>query len=190
MLKVLVEGIGCEAMNEYVDLFMTFCRIGGLTFGGGYAMLPMLQKEVVDSRQWTTEEELLDYYAVGQCTPGIIAVNTATFIGYKQRGVLGAICATAGVVFPSLIIIMAIAAFLQNFTDIVWVQQAFNGIRVAVCVLILSAIMKLWKSSVVNKYSVLIVGITFLLGVVISVSPIIIVSGAVLVGCASYLYKR
>ena len=177
-------------MNEYVDLFMTFCRIGGLTFGGGYAMLPMLQKEVVESRQWVTEEELLDYYAVGQCTPGIIAVNTATFIGYKQRGILGAISATAGVVFPSLIIIMAIAAFLENFTEILWVQHAFNGIRVAVCVLILSAVMKLWKSSVVNKISVLIVALTFFLGAFVTVSPILIVSGAILVGCLTYVIKK
>ena len=103
--------------GSLADLFWTFCRIGGLTFGGGYAMLPMLQKEVVDNRGWATEEELLDYYAVGQCTPGIIAVNTATFIGHKTRGIPGAICATAGVIFPSLIIISIIAGFLQKFAS-------------------------------------------------------------------------
>ncbi len=175
-------------MKEYVDLFTTFCRIGGLTFGGGYAMLPMLQKEVVDEKKWATESELLDYYAVGQCTPGVIAVNTATFIGYKRHGVLGAMAATAGVVFPSLVIIMAIAAFLQNFAHILWVQHAFNGIRIAVCVLILTAVQKLWKGSVVNRLGVIIVAVTFSLGVFVNVSPIVIVSAAVLLGVI--LHKR
>ena len=92
-------------MKELFDLFFTFARIGGLTFGGGYAMLPMLQREVVEKRNWATEEEIMDYYAIGQCTPGIIAVNTATFVGYKTKGLLGGILATLGVVFPSLVII-------------------------------------------------------------------------------------
>lgn len=136
---------------RYLDLFWTFCRIGGLTFGGGYAMLPMLQKEVVETKKWATEEEVMDYYAVGQCTPGVIAVNTATFIGYKHHGVLGAIVATAGVVFPSLVIIMILAAFLQSFAEFEIVQHAFNGIRVTVCVLVLNAVIKLWKGSVIDK---------------------------------------
>ena len=130
-------------MKELVDLFFTFCRIGGLTFGGGYAMLPMIQQEVVEKRKWATDEEVMDYYAVGQCTPGIIAVNTATFIGYRLRGVVGGIVATAGVIFPSVIIISIIAAFLKNFADLAIVQHAFVGIRVAVAVLVTSAIIKL-----------------------------------------------
>ena len=96
-------------MKELLDMFLTFARIGGFTFGGGYAMLPMLQKEVVNGRHWATDEELMDYYAIGQCTPGIIAVNTATFVGYKNRGIPGAIAATLGVIAPSLVIIMIIA---------------------------------------------------------------------------------
>ena len=123
-------------MKELWTMFLTFCRIGGLTFGGGYAMLPMLQREVVEKYGWATEEELMDYYAVGQCTPGIIAVNTATFIGYKRKGITGAIAATAGVVFPSLVIITVIAAFLSNIQDNLYVQHAFAGIRVAVCALV------------------------------------------------------
>ena len=111
--------------NEYLDLFLTFARIGGLTFGGGYAMLPILQREVVEKRGWATENELSDYYAIGQCTPGIIAVNVATFIGNKRKGVLGGIIATFGVVFPSLVIITLIAAFLQNFADLEIVKHAF-----------------------------------------------------------------
>ena len=132
-------------MNEYLDLFLTFARIGGLTFGGGYAMLPMLQREVVEKRGWATEGELMDYYAIGQCTPGIIAVNTATFIGHKNKGILGGIIATLGVVFPSLVIITIIAAFISNFAELAVVQNAFAGIRVCVCVLILNAVIKLWK---------------------------------------------
>ena len=93
-------------MKELFDLFWTFCKIGALTFGGGYAMLPLIQREIVENKKWSTEKEILDYYAVGQCTPGVIAVNTATFIGYKLKGIIGGIIATLGVVFPSLIIIL------------------------------------------------------------------------------------
>ena len=105
-------------MKELWELFSSFARIGGFTFGGGYAMLPMLQKEVVEKRQWATEDEMLDYFAIGQCTPGVIFINTATFIGYKQKGIPGAIAATVGSVFPSLCIVMFIAAVLKNFAEL------------------------------------------------------------------------
>lgn len=114
-------------MNRLLDLFLTFARIGGLTFGGGYAMLPILQREVVEKKKWTTEEELMDYYAIGQCTPGVIAVNTATFVGQGLAGPIGGIVATLGVVFPSLIIITVIAAFIQNFAHLAIVQNASQG---------------------------------------------------------------
>lgn len=169
-------------MSELWDLFLTFCRIGGLTFGGGYAMLPMLQKEVVENRKWATEEQIMDYYAVGQCTPGIIAVNTATFVGYNNRGVLGAIAATAGVVFPSLIIIMIIAAFISNFADLAVVQHAFAGIRVAVGVLVLNAIIKLWKSGVKDIVGIIIFAVTFIVSLVFNLSPVYVVIGAIIVG--------
>ncbi|HBN57581.1 MAG TPA: chromate transporter [Lachnospiraceae bacterium] len=145
------------------DMFLTFARIGGLTFGGGYAMLPMLQREVVERRGWATEEELADYYAIGQCTPGVIAVNTATFIGYRQAGIIGGIFATLGVVFPSLVIITVIAAFLTNFADFVVVQYAFAGIRVCVCVLIFNAVQKLWKKSVIDSPTTVIFLLVFLI---------------------------
>lgn len=144
------------------DMFLTFARIGGLTFGGGYAMLPMLQREVVEKHRWATEEELADYYAIGQCTPGIIAVNTATFIGYRQAGIAGGIFATLGVVFPSLVIVTIIAAFLTNFADLKVVQYAFEGIRVCVCVLIFNAVQKLWKKSVVDQPTTMIFLLVFL----------------------------
>ena len=129
-------------MKELFDLFWTFCKIGALTFGGGYAMLPIIQREIVENKKWSTEKEILDYYAVGQCTPGVIAVNTATFIGYKLRGITGGIIATIGVVFPSLIIILTIASFLQNFADMAIVQSAFAGIRVAVGALKITTVIK------------------------------------------------
>ena len=169
-------------MKELWTMFLTFCRIGGLTFGGGYAMLPMLQREVVEKYQWATEEELMDYYAIGQCTPGIIAVNTATFVGYKKRGVLGAICCTLGVVFPSLCIITVIAAFLKNFQDIIYVQQAFAGIRVAVCALILDAIVKLWKKNVKSIWGIALFLIVLAVMILLDVSPILVVIGAAVVG--------
>lgn len=169
-------------MRDLWDLFLTFCRIGGLTFGGGYAMLPMLQKEVVENRKWATEEKIMDYYAVGQCTPGIIAVNTATFVGYNNRGVLGAIAATSGVVFPSLVIIMIIAAFISNFADLAIVQQAFAGIRVAVGVLVLNAIIKLWKSGVKDVVGIIIFAVTFVVSLIFSLSPVYVVIGAIIVG--------
>lgn len=166
-------------MNQLIDLFITFARLGALTFGGGYAMLPLLQREVVETKHWATEEELADYYAVGQCTPGIIAVNTATFVGYKQKGILGGIAATFGVVFPSVVIISIIAAFIRNFTDIEFVKNAFAGIRVCVCVLILNAVIKLFKNSVVDFKALIIFLFVFIISVLTSISPIplIIISG-------------
>ena len=126
-------------------LFWTFAKMGVMTFGGGYAMLPILQREVIDNRGWATEEELMDYFAIGQCTPGIIAVNTATFIGQKLRGVAGGITATLGVVFPSLVIISLLAGLITIFSHLTWVQDTFSGVQVCVCVLIFNAVVKLLK---------------------------------------------
>lgn len=169
-------------MRELWDMFFTFCRIGGFTFGGGYAMLPMLQKEVVERKHWATEDELLDYFAIGQCTPGIIAVNTATFVGYKTRGVLGAIFATAGVVFPSLIIVMAISAFLSNFSNLAIVQHAFGAIRVVVGVLILNAVIKMGKKTMIDLVCICLTVVTFLVSVLFSPSPVLIVLAAAVLG--------
>lgn len=169
-------------MNKLLDLFFTFARIGGLTFGGGYAMLPILQREVVDKRGWATEEELMDYYAIGQCTPGVIAVNTATFIGQKTSGIIGGIVATLGVVFPSLVIISVIAAFIQNFADLAIVQNAFAGIRVCVCVLIFNAVTKLWKKSVVDKPTLFIFLVIFIGSALTDLSPIVFVVLAAIAG--------
>ncbi len=166
-------------MNKLIQLFLSFSRIGVMTFGGGYAMIPMLEKELVEKKHWVSEEELLDYYAVGQCTPGIIAVNTATFVGHKTAGVWGGIFATLGVVFPSLIIITLIAAVLTNFADIPAVKCAFAGIRVCVCVLIFNAVVKLWKKAVTDKATLTIFLAVFLMSVFFDMSPVffVLVSG-------------
>ena len=174
-------------MNQLFDLFLTFARVGGLTFGGGYAMLPMLQQEVVGKRHWATEEEIMDYYAIGQCTPGIIAVNTATFVGQSTAGVAGGIFATLGVVFPSLIIITLIAAFLQNFADLAIVQNAFAGIRVCVCVLVFNAVVKLWKKSVVDKKTLVVFLIVMLGSYFTDIAPTIFV---VLAGVTGIVLKN
>ena len=174
-------------MKELLDMFFTFARIGGLTFGGGYAMLPMLQKEVVEKRGWATEDELMDYYAVGQCTPGVIAVNTATFIGAKQKGILGSIFATAGVISPSIVIIGIIAAFISIFAELAAVKNAFAGIRVCVCVLIFNAVAKLYKKAVIDLPTTVIFVLVFLGSVLFDVSPAVYV---VLAGIAGILLKN
>ena len=176
-------------MNILLDLFLTFARIGGLTFGGGYAMLPILQREVAENKKWTTEEELMDYYAIGQCTPGVIAVNVATFIGYKIAGIIGGIIATLGVITPSVIIITLIAAFLANFADLPIVIHAVNGVRVCVCVLILNAIIKLGKKSIVDKLTFAIFIAVSILSIVTSLSPIIYIIISGVIGALIYKFR-
>lgn len=157
------------------ELFITFARIGAFTFGGGYAMLPMFQKELVEKRKWETEESLMDYYAIAQCTPGVIAVNTATLVGYKVKGTMGGIVATIGVVFPSFIIITIIAALLTNFAELAIVQNAFIGIRACVCALILDAIIKLGKKAICDIPTAVIAVLVLIITCFFNVSPIILV---------------
>ena len=159
-------------MKELLELFLTFAKIGVMTFGGGMAMLPILEREVVQNKHWATEEELVDYFAIGQCTPGIIAVNTATFVGQKRKGAMGGIAATLGVVFPSLVIITILAGLITNFAHLAWVQNAFAGIQVCVFVLILNAVLKLLKKSVVDKRTAVIFVIVLLGNMLLSVSPV------------------
>ena len=162
-------------MSKIPALFLAFARVGVMTFGGGYAMLPILEREIVENKGWATHEELMDYYAVGQCTPGIIAVNTATFVGCKQAGLLGGVVASLGVVFPSVVIICLIAGVLTNFADIPAVKSAFAGIRVCVCVLIFNAVLKLWKGAVPDKAALVLCLGVFVLSVFLDVSPVVFV---------------
>jgi chromate transporter len=169
-------------MKKLLDLFFTFAKVGVMTFGGGYAMLPILQREVVDNKGWATEEELMDYFAIGQCTPGVIAVNTATFIGQKQGGTIAAIFTTLGVVFPSLVIISLLAGVIEAFSHLVWVQNAFGGIRVCVCVLITNAVVKLFKKAVVDKITLVIFLAVALGSTLLDISPVIFVILAAVAG--------
>ena len=169
-------------MKELWMLFCTFAKVGVMTFGGGMAMLQILQREVVESRHWATEEELADYYAISQCTPGIIAVNTATFIGQKRKGIAGGIAATLGVVFPSLVIISALAGLITGFSHLAVVQNAFAGIRVCVCVLIFNATRKLLRKSVIDGWTAAIFLLVLLGGIFLRLSPVWFVLAAAVIG--------
>ena len=175
-------------MKEIWNLFFTFFKIGAVFFGGGYAMLPILSREFTEKRGWTTDDELNDYYAIGQVTPGIIAVNVATFIGNKRKGILGGLAATIGLVTGPVIIITLIAALLTNFADIEIIKHAFSGIRVAVCVLIINAISRLWKKSVVDIGAFVIFAVVLLISVMgdylphLDISPVILVVAAAITG--------
>lgn len=169
---MLVEGHKDKEMRMLLDLFFSFAKIGVMTFGGGMAMLPMLQREIIEKRKWATTEEMTDYYAIGQCTPGIIAVNTATFVGNKCAGTAGGIVATFGVVFPSLVIITFLALIIERFSHLAIVQSAFSGIQVAVCVLILNSMMKLRKTSVVDRLTEMIFLAVLFISIFSNVSPV------------------
>ena len=169
-------------MKEIGKLILTFAKVGVMTFGGGMAMLPILQREVVENRGWATEEELTDYFAIGQCTPGIIAVNTATFVGHKQGGFFGAVAATFGIVLPSLVIIMILAGIIGEFSHVAAVQHAFAGIRVCVCVLIFNAVVKLWKSAVKDRWALGIFLCVLAASLLLDLSPVVFVLFAAVAG--------
>ncbi len=169
-------------MKELLELFTIFMKIGSVAFGGGYALLPILQKEFVIKRGWTTDEELMDYFAIGQCTPGIIAINVSTFIGNKRKGIIGGIISTLGFVTIPVIIITIIATFLTNFAHEPIVNNAFAGIRVVVVVLIINAIERLWKKSIINTTALLLFVIIFIITFFTSISPVICVIMAGITG--------
>lgn len=171
-------------MRDYLKLFLAFMRVGAFTFGGGYAMLPILQKDIVEKYGWATDAEIMDYYAMGQCLPGIIMVNTSAFIGQKRKGAAGAVVAALGSVFPSLVIITVIAACLTAFADVPAVKNAFAGIRVCVVILIVNTVVRLWKTAVVDwKCLIIFLGVG-LLSVFTDISPVLFVIAAALCGVA------
>jgi chromate transporter len=161
-----------------------------MTFGGGYAMLPILQREVVEDKGWITDEELADYIAIGQCTPGIISANAATFIGRKNRGIIGGIVATLGVIFPSCIIISVLAGLICNFSALPIVQNAFASVRVCVCILIFNAICKLWKGAVKGGFTLLIFLIVTLASTFMNISPVVFVLIASAIGLIPAFFKQ
>ncbi|MBE7039686.1 MAG: chromate transporter [Ruminococcaceae bacterium] len=177
-------------MKKLLNLFFIFAKIGVVAFGGGYVILPLLKREFAEKRSWVTEEEIMDYFAISQCTPGVIAVNAATFIGRNQAGILGAVCATLGVVLPSLIIISVLALFLQNFAEITMVKHALLGIRACVCALILSTLVSLVKKSVVDKISCTIAVVVFLLMCIFDISPVVFVISAGCLGIITTMLKK
>lgn len=169
-------------MNILLDLYISFIKIGLMTFGGGYAMLPILEREVVEKKKWATSEEILDYYAIGQSTPGIIAINTATFCGYKMSKNIGGLVASLGFITPSIIIITLISKFLENFSHIAAIQHAFAGIRIAVCALVLYSVIKMVRKNAKSfgKFAVFL--LTFFAIGVLNISPVLIVIGVGLLG--------
>ena len=176
-------------MKDLFELFAAFFRIGLFTFGGGYAMLPILQPEAVEKTHWVTDEQLLDCYAIGQCTPGVIAVNTATYVGYQRKGLAGSVVATVAVVLPSLIIISIIALFLRSFADNVYVRHAFAGIRVAVGVMVCDALIKLYKKGVKGALGNGIFIAAALFALLTDFSPVWVVLAAIVLGVADAIRR-
>lgn len=177
-------------LYKSLDLFKVFFKIGIFTFGGGYAMIPFIQKEIVENHGWITDEEILDIFAIAEATPGVIAVNTATFVGYKISGFWGGFFATFGVVLPSFTIILLISYFIKDFLSIKLISYAFNGIRAGVIVLIIGAIKKLSKKNDVNVFNIIIVILTFILSAFTDINTIFILIGAITVGLSYNILKR
>lgn len=177
-------------MRELLSLYIAFFKIGGLTFGGGLTMLPMLKHELVENKKWVTEDEILDYYAVGQCTPGIIAVNVATFVGYKKKGVIGGIFSTLGMISPSLIIVSILALFLDQFMDNAIVAHAVGGIKVVVCALMLQTVLTMAKKTVTSIITAIVCCVAFLLAMFTDIPTVLIVVLAGLFGILLYKTGR
>ena len=171
-------------MATNLELFTSFARISASTFGGGYAMLPFFRQELVEKRGWLTDEELLDLNAIAQCTPGVIAVNTSTFCGYRTKGTSGACFATLGLLFPPIAIVLIISAFFWTFAENAWVQHALVGVRACVCALILNSTIQLFRKAVLDLPTVLIFTVVFILAAFVGITPSILVIAAGLFGLA------
>jgi chromate transporter len=176
--------------REIFELYAVFFRIGLVTIGGGYVMLPIILAETVDRKKWVSEDEVINYYALSQSIPGIIAINTASLVGYHRRKLPGAIAAALGVMTPSIIIIMLVAAFCVGFWREPIVQKAFTGIRAAVAALILSAVVRMWKKAVKNWLGLTLAIIAFGAVIFFSVSPIIMILIGAAIGLLYGFYPR
>ncbi|HHV17971.1 MAG TPA: chromate transporter [Thermoanaerobacterales bacterium] len=169
-----------------LEIFTVFFKIGSFTFGGGFAMIPLIEKEVVENKKWVAEEEVVDVFAVAQSMPGAIAINSATFIGYKISGKIGAIIATTGVVLPSFLIITLIAIFFSRFQDAVVVKSVFSGIRPAIVGLISTAAIKVAKASIVDKTGIMLAILSIVLVVILDIQAVFIILGGAAVGLTVY----
>ena len=177
-------------MRELFELYAAFFRIGGLTFGGGLTMLPMLKHELVQKKGWVEEEDLLDYYAVGQCTPGIIAVNVATFVGYKRKGIPGSIASTLGMVSPSLIIVSILALFLEQFMSNATVAHAVAGIKIVVCALMINTVVTMARKTIKNITGAVVCLIAFVMAMFTPVPTVLLVVAAAIFGITMYKLGR
>ena len=173
-------------MKELLELYLIFAKIGSVNLGGGYAMLPLLERELVTDRGWVTTDELMDYFAIGQCTPGIIALNVSTFIGNKRKGIAGGITASIGFLTVPIVIILLIAAFLTNFASLPVVKNAFAGIRVCVCVLILQAVERLWNKAIVDKRTLILYLVIFALAAFSAYLPVSLPAAVLVIGAGVF----
>ena len=169
---------GKERLSRCRTLFLTFLKIGAFTFGGGYAMIPLIQRETVETHGWVTEEDVLNIIAVAESTPGPIAINSATFVGYKVAGFWGSLCATLGVVLPSFIVISILSFFLEPFKQLKLVSYAFVGIRAGVMVLIVEAVLKMYRACERNwiNYLLLLAAFVCVAFLDLHVSPVLLVA--------------
>ena len=180
-----------EKLKTCLTLFLTFLKIGAFTFGGGYAMIPIIEKEMVEKHKWIKSEDILDIFAIAESTPGPIAINSATFIGYKIAGVFGSFCATFGVVLPSFTIISIISLVLREFSDIKAVQYAFNGIRAGVLALIIKALVSMYKKAPKGLFSYILMGASFILAAFTDINVIFVIIGCGVAGLInSFIIKR
>ena len=177
-------------LKEFLELYLAFVKIGAFTFGGGLAMMPIMQRELIEKRGWLTEEELIDYFAIGQSTPGIIAVNVSTFVGYKRLGVLGGIIGTIGVITPSWVIIMLLAGAISSVDKYPLAQKALKGINVAVAALLTSVIVKFSKKTIKNIWNALFMLLAFALIYFLKVQSVWIIIAALVIGCLLTLYRQ
>ncbi len=176
-------------IKNLLELYVTFFKIGSITFGGGLAMLPILERELIENKGWTTSEELLDYYAIAQSTPGIIAVNVSTFVGHKRNNIPGAIAATLGMVSPSLFIIMLIAMFISNFTEIQWVRNALKGINVSVAALLTYSVFTLIKKNVKNWWAAVLFLLAFASVYFLNFHSVAVILGGALCGIVIHVLR-
>jgi len=174
-------------MKEIGKIFLTFMKIGAFTFGGGYAMIPLIQKETVENHKWVTDEDILDVVAIAESTPGPIAINAATFVGYHVAGFAGAVAATLGVVLPSFAIILVISGLLQQFQDLKVVRYAFNGIRVGVLVLMLKALIKMFRANRKGALPYVLMGLAFALTALVGVNTFLVIILCGVLGLVSSL---
>ena len=164
-----------EILKELLQIYLKFFKIGAVTFGGGYAMLPILRREIVEKEHWVSEEEIMDFYAIGQSLPGIIAINVGGCIGFQRKKEAGAVAAALGVVSPCLIIITIIAACLSNFQDNVWVHHAMSAVSVCVCALILDSVITMWKKGVKDKFGIVLFAVMLAAMTFTKANPVILV---------------